>query len=139
MYPLRGALIRVRNDGKAASNRSPAHCVSHDELGDKQDIIFIVPRGSNMLLLGGLAEPDEWSLDIGLDNYRPIQEMYNRCIEFMPVLKNAEIDVAEPVRVGACAHSVGRTSDWSCRNPGHAHHPQLRSWWSGRHVVLGLH
>jgi len=36
-----------------------------------QDMIFIVPRGENMLLLGGLTEEDEWSLDIGLHNHQP--------------------------------------------------------------------
>ena len=53
-----------------------------------------------MLVLGGLAEPDEWDLDIGLHNYEPIREMYRRCLEFMPALRHAEIDAAEPVRVG---------------------------------------
>ena len=53
-----------------------------------------------MLVLGGLAEPDEWDLDIGLHNYEPIRAMYRRCVEFMPALADAEIDAAEPVRVG---------------------------------------
>lgn len=53
-----------------------------------------------MLVLGGLAEPGEWNLDIGLDNYEPVRDMLARCVEFMPALKTAEIDAAEPVRVG---------------------------------------
>lgn len=100
MYPLRGALIRVRNDGISMPRITQAHCVSHGELNHGQGFIFVVPRGQNMLVLGGLAEPDEWDLEIGLHNYEPIRSMYRRCVEFMPVLKDAQIDAAEPVRVG---------------------------------------
>jgi D-amino-acid oxidase len=39
-------------------------------------------------------------LQIGLDNYEPIREMYRRCLEFLPILRNGELDAAEPVRVG---------------------------------------
>jgi len=100
MSPLRGALIRVHNDGSKMPRITQAHCVAHDEANSEQDLIFIVPRGRDMLVLGGLTEPGEWGLDIGLHNYEPIRKMYKRCVEFMPVLANAEIDKAEPVRVG---------------------------------------
>src|SRR5262249_42341992 len=45
-------------------------------------------------------EPDEWDLNINLENNEAIQKMYRRCVEFMPILKDAVIDAAEPVRVG---------------------------------------
>lgn len=100
MFPLRGALIRVRNDGRSMPRIVQAHCVSHDESTDTQDIVFIVPRGEDRLVLGGLAEPDEWGLDVGIDDYAPIRSMFDRCVDFMPALRNAEIDAAEPIRVG---------------------------------------
>jgi D-amino-acid oxidase len=100
VYPLRGALIRVRNDGKAMPRIAQAHCVSNDGSNGQRGFIFIVPRGHDMLVLGGLAEPDEWGLDINLDNYEPIRQMHRRCLRFMPALAAAEIDAAEPVRVG---------------------------------------
>jgi D-amino-acid oxidase len=100
MYPLRGALIRVRNDGRAMPIVSQAHCVSHDPSSSVQDIVFIVPRGRAWIVLGGLVEPDEWDTEIGLDNHPPVRKMLERCIEFLPALRNAEIDRAEPVRVG---------------------------------------
>ena len=53
-----------------------------------------------MLLIGGLAEPDEWDKAISLDNYPPIRDMLKRCINFLPILKDAEIDSIESVRVG---------------------------------------
>ncbi len=100
MYPLRRALIRVRNDGSTMPRITEAHCVSHDGSSDEPGFIFVVPRGEDMLVLGGLAEPDEWELGIGLHNYEPIREMYRRCVDFLPALARAEIDAAEPVRVG---------------------------------------
>jgi D-amino-acid oxidase len=100
MYPLRGALVRAINDGSRMPKVTEAHCVSHPEGSTKQDMVFIVPRGENMLLLGGLTEEDEWSLDIGLHNYEPVREMYRRCLEFMPALVRAQLDPDEPVRVG---------------------------------------
>ena len=100
VYPLRGALIRVRNDGRTMPRITQAHCISHDGSTEERGFLFIVPRGQDRLILGGLAEPDEWDLDIGLHNYEPIREMYQRCLEFLPSLRHAEIDAAEPVRVG---------------------------------------
>jgi D-amino-acid oxidase len=99
VYPLRGALVRVLNDSPIPP-LDAAHCVAHNESGNAQDIVFIVPRGANRVVLGGLAEPHEWSTDIDLDNYEPIRMMYQRCIEFLPSLRFASIDRSEPVRVG---------------------------------------
>jgi D-amino-acid oxidase len=100
MYPLRGALVRAINDGSRMPKVDEAHCVPKREGSTEQDMVFIVPRGENMLLLGGLTEEDEWSRDIGLHNYQPVRDMYRRCLDFMPVLERAELDPDEPVRVG---------------------------------------
>lgn len=99
MYPLRGALVRMKNDGTRFPRVTEAHCVSHKHGSDEQDIVFIVPRGDDMLVLGGLTEPDEWSTDLSLD-YGPVREMYERCLAFMPALADGELDPAEPVRTG---------------------------------------
>jgi D-amino-acid oxidase len=100
VYPVRGALIRVRNDGRRAPRITEAHCVSRTGASHVPDFIFIVPRGEDMLLLGGLAEPDKWDLNVNLENNEAIQKMYRRCVDFLPILKGAMIDAAEPVRVG---------------------------------------
>ncbi|WP_433366920.1 FAD-dependent oxidoreductase [Streptosporangium sp. CA-115845] len=96
MYPLRGALVRVRNDGI-----DEAHCVSHDEANNgEQDIVFIVPRSPRILVLGGLAEKDEWDTGINLENHAPVRDMYERCLAFMPALRSFTLDPDEPVRAG---------------------------------------
>jgi D-amino-acid oxidase len=100
MYPLRGALIRLKNDNQKFPKLNKAYCVSFDEKTKEQDIIFIVPRGENHIVLGALAEENEWSTNINLDNYEPIRQMFNRSKNFLPYLENAELDETEPVRVG---------------------------------------
>lgn len=100
MYPLRGALVRIKNDGKQFPVLDKAYCVSFDEETRIQDIVFIVPRGKNHIVLGALAEENEYNKDINLSNYQPVQDMYDRCKEFLPQLENSELDTEEPVRVG---------------------------------------
>jgi D-amino-acid oxidase len=100
MYPLRGALVRVHNDGKTMPSILKSYCMSFDDSTPGQDMIYIIPRGDNMLVLGGLVEPDQWTTDIGLDNYQPVRDMLERCIDFLPILEDASVDNMEPVRVG---------------------------------------
>jgi D-amino-acid oxidase len=99
MYALRGALLRVRNDGRRMPRVDEAHCVSADEQTGDPNFIFIVPRGRDILVLGGLAEMDERDLEVGFD-YPPIRDMYKRCVAFLPALRDAELDSDDPVRVG---------------------------------------
>lgn len=100
VFPVRGALVRVRNDGRSMPRLTQAHCVSNDGSGTDRGFLFVVPRGEEMVVLGGIAECGEWDLNIGLDNYDAVREMYRRCIEFLPMLAAAEVDAAESVRVG---------------------------------------
>jgi D-amino-acid oxidase len=144
MYPLRGALVRVINDASRMPKVTEAHCVSHPEGSTAQDMVFIVPRGESMLLLGGLTEEDEWGLDIGLHNYQPVRDMYRRCLEFMPVLARAELDPDEPVRVGlrplrngnVCLEREEATS--IVHNYGHGGSGFSFSWGCAREVTASV-
>ncbi len=100
LYSLRGALIRVLNNGTRFPSVTEAHCLAPDPKAPTSGFIFIVPRSNDVLVMGGFAEPGQRSLAIGLDNYEPIRLIYERCLNFLPVLKPAELDSAEPVRVG---------------------------------------
>ncbi|KIY71401.1 FAD dependent oxidoreductase [Cylindrobasidium torrendii FP15055 ss-10] len=92
VYPLRGALIRVVNDGKKFPKVTEALAVTHDETrGEDEDIVFIVPRNDNTLILGGIAQPHQWALDLTLESPE-IQRMRARCNQFVPGLANAEYD-----------------------------------------------
>ena len=55
VYPLRGALIRVVNDGSRFPIVKEALVVAHDYAKRDEDggIVFIVPRNDRTLILGG--------------------------------------------------------------------------------------
>ncbi|KAF8877515.1 FAD dependent oxidoreductase [Infundibulicybe gibba] len=91
VFPLRGALIRVINDGKRFPIVKEALCVSHDDTHEAEDIVFIVPRNDRTLILGGLAQPYVHTLDLTI-NSPEIVRMRDRCNKFVPGLENAELD-----------------------------------------------
>lgn len=55
-YPLRGAMIRVINDGKDFPKVKSALAFSADAALDNE-MVFIVPRNENILYLGGMCSP----------------------------------------------------------------------------------
>lgn len=134
MQPLRGALIRVRNDGTSMPRITTAHCLANDDSVPHQQMIYIIPRGTDYLLLGGIAELGEWETEIALDNHKPIRDMLQRCQQFMPALQSAMIDQKQPVRVGLRPHrlqNVRLERDATCRiihNYGHGGSGFTFSW-----------
>jgi D-amino-acid oxidase len=103
MVPLRGALVRALNDGFRVPRVEQAHCLAHHPDRGVQDMVFIVPRGADLLLLGGLVEPMRLETGIGLD-YPPVAAMRERCLRFLPALRGIELDPHEPVRAGLRPH-----------------------------------
>ncbi|KAF8902171.1 FAD dependent oxidoreductase [Mucidula mucida] len=100
VYPLRGALIRVVNDGSKFPKITEALAVTHDDTrGEDEDIVFIVPRNDNTLILGGLAQPHRHELDLTLDSPEIIR-MRQRCNNFVPGLEHAEYDPDAPLVQG---------------------------------------
>ena len=100
VFPLRGALIRVVNDGKRFPRVTQALCVTHDESKPEEEtIVFIVPRNDNVLILGGIAQPNEWDLDLTLTSPE-IKRIRERCNKFVPGLENAEMDPDAPLVQG---------------------------------------
>lgn len=98
-YPIRGALIRVINDGKDSAKVSSALTITADAVHDSNEIVFIVPRTDNILLLGGIAQHHQKKLDLTLES--PIvRRMRHRCEGFLPGLKNARIDPDYPLTQG---------------------------------------
>jgi len=100
MYPLRGALVYAHNDGQSMPRITRAHCLAFDESVGGQNMVFIVPRGTDLLVLGGLVEPGEWDTDLTLDGYPPIRQMLARCQDFLPVLRNVTLLPGRTVRAG---------------------------------------
>ena len=98
-YPIRGGLIRVINDGLDFPKIDHALTITADAIHDSNEIVFIVPRNDNILLLGGIAEPDERELSLSLDS-PIIKRMRARCEAFLPDLRGARLDPAYPFAQG---------------------------------------
>ncbi|MEO0967361.1 MAG: FAD-dependent oxidoreductase [Cyanobacteria bacterium J06639_18] len=138
MHPLRGALVRVKNKGGVVKD---AHCISHDRSStDEQDIIFIVPRGDDLVVLGGLAQPDKWSTKLSLD-IPIIRQMYDGCLQFLEELRDLPLDEQEPVRTGlrpctkknVCLERVPNTKIFY--NYGHGGSGVTLSWGCSKEIV----
>ncbi|CQD24848.1 D-amino acid oxidase Aao [Mycobacterium lentiflavum] len=100
VQPHRAALLRVVNDGTSMPRVTAVHAVAGDPSTDNHDAVFIAPRGADRLLLGALVEPGKFDTDLTLDNYPPLREMLDRCTEFLPTLRVAQLDSFDPLWVG---------------------------------------
>jgi D-amino-acid oxidase len=144
MYPLRGALIHAYNDGQSMPRITSAHCMAYDESIGGQNMVFIVPRGQDRLVLGGLVETGEWKTDLTLENYPPIRDMLARCQDFLPVLRDASLVTSGTVRAGLRpARSSGVRLDHQpgtriLHNIGHGGSGITLSWGCAEEVVTLL-
>jgi D-amino-acid oxidase len=76
VYPVRGQIIRVKTDIK-------------EMYLDQQisTLAYIVPRSEDMIL-GGVAQNNDWSLETRIEDREDILE---KCCKLIPELRNAEI------------------------------------------------
>ncbi|SLM35352.1 fad dependent oxidoreductase protein [Lasallia pustulata] len=95
-YPIRGAIIRVINDGTDFPKVNHALTVSADAA---HDFVFIVPRNDDILVMGGIAQPHEAELSLTLES-PVIKRMRARCEAFLPGLKHARLDSEYPLAQG---------------------------------------
>lgn len=56
-YPIRGGLIRVLNDGRDFPKVESALTITADAVHNSNEIVFIVPRNDNILLIGMFLFP----------------------------------------------------------------------------------
>ncbi|OBZ70625.1 D-aspartate oxidase [Grifola frondosa] len=91
VYPIRGCLIRVKNDGKRFPIIKEVLAVSNTDTEKMDNIVFIVPRNDQILLLGGSVEPHEENLDLTMES-QLVKNMRARCNNFVTGLENAELD-----------------------------------------------
>jgi glycine/D-amino acid oxidase-like deaminating enzyme len=97
MYPLRGALVRLVDHDRVLE---AAHCMTRiNAATPEQSLVFIVPRGREGVVLGGLVQKDRWATGLSLEDPL-IRQMYDGCLDFLPLLRTLPLDEAEPVRTG---------------------------------------
>ena len=95
-YPIRGALLRVINDGTDFPVIEEALSISAEVANE---IVFLVPRNDKILIVGGITEPHEGALDYTLDT-PIIERMRARAAAFLPQLRRARLDPAYPLAQG---------------------------------------
>ncbi|KAI0428773.1 nucleotide-binding domain-containing protein [Xylaria sp. FL1042] len=99
VYPIRGGLIRVINDGTVFPKVNAALTITADAAHSSNEIVFLVPRNDNILLIGGITESHKWDLDLTLET-PIIRRMRERCDNFLPGLKDARLDSDYPLAQG---------------------------------------
>ena len=99
-YPLRGALLRIVNDGQDFPKITSSLAITAGiDAAHDNEIVFIVPRNDDVLLIGGIAQPNQWNLDLKLDSPE-IVRMRARAEKFLPALKHARLDAEYPLAQG---------------------------------------
>ena len=108
VYPVRGGVLRVVNDGKDFPRITTAAIVSTetDETGNYRDVIFMVPRNDNILILGSIVQPHEWVTSLTLDSPE-VKDLRARFERFMPALRNARLDPEYPFAQGLRPFRLG--------------------------------
>jgi D-amino-acid oxidase len=100
VVPVRGAWLLVENDGARFPKVTAAHCSSLTDSATGGGFLFIVPRGRDRLILGGMAQPDRWTIELGSERDCVAQSMWQRCAQFMPCLADAKVSECLEIRVG---------------------------------------
>jgi D-amino-acid oxidase len=95
-YLVHGALTRFINDGSDFPKLDHALVISADAVHDVSDIVFLVPRNNDVLLIGGIAESHGSALDPTLHSLIT-KRMRARCEALLPDLKNARVDAVHPL------------------------------------------
>ncbi|KAK4695880.1 D-amino-acid oxidase, partial [Lecanoromycetidae sp. Uapishka_2] len=96
--PARGGLLRIINDGMDFEKITHALVVNNSEPED-YNIVFIVPRNDNILILGTFIEFDKWETDLTPDT--PVMRtMRKQCESLVPALKKARLDPEYPMAQG---------------------------------------
>ncbi|KAF7502740.1 hypothetical protein GJ744_005201 [Endocarpon pusillum] len=108
VYPVRGGVLRVVNDGKDFPQVTTAAIVSTetDETGNYRDVIFMVPRNDNILILGSIVQPHQWVTNLTLDSPE-VKDLRARFERFMPALRNARLDPEYPFAQGLRPFRLG--------------------------------
>lgn len=108
VYPVRGGVFRILNDGISFPKVTQAAMMNSktDETGNYLDLVFILPRNDEILILGSIVQPHEYELNLTLDS-PSVQELWERLLQCMPGLKNARLDPEYPFAQGLRPFRVG--------------------------------
>ena len=101
VFPVRGAVLRIVNDGKDFPKIEKAMIWSTDSdaCGKFLDVVFMVPRNDNIMILGSIVQKGETELDLTVDS-PVVKDMFERLKRFIPATRNARLDPEYPLAQG---------------------------------------
>lgn len=108
VYPVRGGVFRVLNDGISFPKVTQAAIMNSktDKTGNYLDLVSMVPRNDEILILGSIVQAHETEANLALDS-PAVQELWERWLQCMPALKNARLDPEYPFAQGLRPFRVG--------------------------------
>jgi D-amino-acid oxidase len=136
--PVRVAWLIVENDGRSFPKVTTAHCSSQLDSAAAGNFLFIAPRGRDRLILGGIAQPEHWSTNLGIQRDSISESIWRQCMQFMPCLANAKICGNAELRVGlhpfrrAGVRVERESGDTVVHNYGHGGSGVTLSWGCAR-------
>lgn len=91
VYPVRGAIRRVENTRRSQFRHlNDAYLVPAQKGPDEKPTktVFIVPRNDDILYVGSIIQPNNWTLNL-TEESPEVQQMWDRAGDFMPRLRHA--------------------------------------------------
>lgn len=145
MFPMRGALLKARNDGSLFPKID--FCVEGkftsfgvDEAGQQiLGHVYLFPRGEDHLMLGSLIQPNRWDHDLSL-SAPYVQSMMRKCKELCPclhALKDSDCQVTVGIRPGRNEIRLEQDPHEPCifHNYGHYRWGMTLNWGSAGDIV----
>ncbi|KAF8453285.1 hypothetical protein BDZ91DRAFT_668744 [Kalaharituber pfeilii] len=101
VFPVRGGVLRVRNEVHGhftGLDRSLLLPAQHNKDDAIADVVYIVPRSDETIVLGSIIHSEECT-DLLIDD-PAVQGVRHRCTSFLPMLKDARLCEENPFAQG---------------------------------------
>jgi D-amino-acid oxidase len=99
VFPVRGAWYSFPNDGSLFPVIEEAHCSSLVAGDERDNFLFVLPRGSDQLVVGGVANAHVSDMNLPADSAM-LEAMLQESGTWLPELRGLRPDDRSQLRVG---------------------------------------
>ena len=99
VFPVRGAWYAFPNDGSLFPVIKEAHCSSLVAGNARDNFLFVLPRGNDQLVVGGIANAHESDMNLPADSAM-LEAMLQESGTWLPELRGLRPDDRSELRVG---------------------------------------
>jgi D-amino-acid oxidase len=99
VFPVRGAWYTFRNDGSLFPVIEEAHCSSLVAGDERDNFLFVLPRGSDQLVVGGVANAHVSDMNLPA-NSAMLEAMLQESGTWLPELRGLRPEDRSDLRVG---------------------------------------